>query len=185
MACSYRPPLNQNSIGGAEMTAKILTQSRLKELLHYNPDSGIFTRITVLSNRNKAGDILSGDNGDGYVRGRVDNKSYYLHRLAFLYMTGRFPDSQVDHIDHNPTNNRWDNLREVSHSENHRNQRIRSNNTSGYVGVSRTRYRWAAEIMVDGVKIHLGHFKRKTKAIAARESASKKYGFHPNHGKTV
>lgn len=88
----------------------ILTQSFLKSILAYNPDTGEFTK-----NKKIAGYI---DKQSGYVKVMIKQKNYFAHRLAFLYMTGSFPTKHVDHINKDKSNNSWKNLREVSQEVN-------------------------------------------------------------------
>lgn len=92
---------------------------------------------------------------------------------------------QIDHLDHNRYNNRIENLRLVTNQENHRNMPIRKDNCSGYTGVRWVidRGKWSATICIDGKTKHLGLFRDKDDAIAARQEAEIKYGFHPNHGR--
>lgn len=163
----------------------MVLQSELKELFHYCPMTGVFTRLKSTSPTARAGEQAGGDNGRGYLRVRIRGRLYMLHRLAFLYMTGAMPEGQVDHIDGDPFNNQWGNLRDVSHQENGKNQRLRSTNVSGVMGV---RFRpkqgdWRAEICVNGKNKHLGLFATKDEAAKARLQAEKEYGFHPGHGK--
>jgi len=163
-----------------------LTQEAVKRVLSYNPEDGVFRWIAKPSNRSNR--IKVGDRA-GWIRGRylcigLYGNSYLAHVLAHLYMTGRFPDGEVDHIDHDGLNNRWDNLRVVSHKENGMNQRLSKNNTSGVNGVSWIdrlgKYR--AYITVDRKQINLGLFRNLEDAIAARSMADLQYGFHGNHG---
>lgn len=166
---------------------KALTQARLKELMHYDPDTGAFTWKVRTSNRINIGDIAGSINDAGYLLIRIDRRIYRSHRLAFLYMTGTFPIHEIDHIDHTYDNNKWLNLREVTHSENSKNQSMRCTNTSGVNGViwfKRDR-NWLANITVDGSSIHLGYFSCITAAAIARKAAEVKYGFHVNHGKVA
>ena len=163
----------------------MLTQERLKELLHYNPDTGVFTRRIKTGNAKK-GDIV-GCVADGYLCAGVDYKVYRLHRLACLFMKGRWPIKDMDHKDHIRSNNRWGNLREVTEQENSRNRSITSRNTSGIVGVSwnKNRGAWQSMIKNNRKQIYLGAFKDKFLAICARKSAENKLGFHLNHGKIL
>ena len=160
-----------------------LTQEKLKKFLHYDPDSGLFTWIKDKA-RAKAGDKANSTNSRGYIQISIDGKRYQAHRLAFLYMLGRFPKQNVDHPNHIRSDNRWSNLRETDHAGNNRNRAMDSRNTSGCVGVCwhKNWKLWHAQIKVKGKQIHLGTFKKIADAIAARKVAEKKYGFHPNHG---
>lgn len=94
-----------------------LTPERLRELLEYDPETGKFTWL-----RNRAFKALGGThagylNSNGYLRITVDDVSYAAHRLAWLYVHGRWPDKTIDHINRNKQDNRIANLRDVTHSE--------------------------------------------------------------------
>lgn len=169
------------------MSTQSLTQSQLKEILHYNPDTGVFTRLMNGNfGRWKIGDIAGCVSSEsGYVLIRVLGVLQRAHRLAFLYMTGSFPQDQVDHEDHIRHNNEWLNIRQCTNQENHKNESLSKNNTSGNIGVSFNRGKWCAYIMVDRKKQHLGRFITKQEAICARKSADIEYNFHTNHGKTT
>jgi len=167
----------------------MLTQDRLKELLHYCPETGIFSWLVGNNRRVRAGDVagsvyLDTKTGKSYRRVTVHGHPYLEHRLAFLYMLGEFPEDQVDHIDGNGLNNAWINLRAVTRLENRKNLRKRSDNTSGTTGVFRHKQsgKWRSLIVSGGRKIHLGYFHDKEDAIAARKAAEVFYGFHENHG---
>jgi hypothetical protein len=149
-----------------------ITQDRLKTLLHYDPISGVFTRLVATSRRTKVGDVLSCPDKNGYMRVMLDRHNYMLHRLAFLYMTDNMPD-EVDHIDRNPKNNAWANLRPASRLLNNLNRGIQKNNTSGYTGVSRSsnKQKWVSHIRVNGIRIALGVFDDLDNAVAARKRA--------------
>lgn len=161
----------------------MLTQSRLKELLHYCPDTGVFTRLTG-NNRVKVGSIAGCLAGLGYSQIRIDRKKYYSHRLAFLYIEGAFPKNNTDHINGVKADNRWSNLRAVTQAENLRNQKKRNTNTSGIMGVHRHKGKWVAQIKVGGKLLYLGFFADFFEACCARKSIELKYGYHPNHGRT-
>jgi hypothetical protein len=102
-------------------------------------------------------------------------------------MMGRFPEDQIDHINHDKADNRWINLMIVSCRDNSRNFPKYKNNTSGSTGISwhKRDKKWTASIYVDGRKVHLGAYKNKKDAIYARAAADVKYGFHLNHGKVA
>ena len=170
-----------------KMTDRNLTQCRLKELLHYNPATGIFTWRMSNSNRVKAGSVAGWVNFSCYCMIGVDGNHYNASRLAFLYMTGDLPELQVDHINHKREDDRWSNLREASNQENGRNKSLYSTNTTGVVGViwHKVKKKWKAQIMADGKVIHLGYFDSLDNAAAARKTASIKYGYHENHGASL
>lgn len=151
-----------------------LTQARLKELLHYNPETGVFTwRIPRNCNNATAGSSAGSADQLGYVKIRVDRRLYKAHRLAFLYMLGEFPPDEVDHIDRDPSNNRWENLRSATRSENAANRGLQRNNTSGHRGVtwSRQLQKWMAQGQLRGRMRHLGYFTD----IDAAASAARKW----------
>lgn len=159
----------------------MLTQKQLKKILHYDPDSGIFTRKT-----HKRQDLVGKEVGSkvtsGYLGFNIDGKLYTLHRLAFLYMTGRFPE-QIDHINGVPSDNRWDNLRAVTKEENRLNLGLFINNKSGITGVSwfKGKNYWRVYIK----RIFLGSFKDFFEACCIRKSSELELGFHENHGQRL
>jgi hypothetical protein len=162
---------------------KKLTQKYLKECLTYDPNTGIFTwnvrplshfkNSRICNNWNsrfcakEAGIIGS---HIMYRRIRVDAKLYLAHRLAFLYMEGYFPENQVDHMDRNRQNNKWENLREVSRQCNSQNCNLAKNNTSGVCGVyfDMGLNKWVAHIKISGKTIHLGCFENFDDAVMRR-----------------
>lgn len=157
---------------------KELTQARLKELLHYDPESGVFTRRTARGGR-RAGAVAGFTGPLDYKHIRVDTGLYLAHRLAFLYMTGGFPGLYVDHLNRDPGDNRWSNLREASQSQNVSNSGMRSDNTSGHRGVSwaKRERRWRAYGAVNGRKVGLGYYKRvEDAAEAARKWRQENHG---------
>jgi len=162
----------------------IITQAQLKEVLHYNPNTGLFEWIDRLSNRVKINDV-AGTLSNGYITIQVFSKLYQAHRLAWLYMTGSWPKEHIDHINHIRDDNRWINIRGATNSENQKNKTKRKDNKSGVTGVcwDKQRQKWSSELKVDGVKVHLGRNTDKFEAICARKSADNKYGFHENHGR--
>ena len=162
-----------------------LTQEMLKENIHYEPKTGLFTRLKAKSNSVKVGDIAGYINKvNGYRAIQINGKIYKAHRLAFLYMTGKFPTDEVDHINHSRDDNRFVNLRKVTRLENLRNQSMYSKNKSGFTGVCwhERDSKWVANIRINGKLKHLGYFKDIDEAIEARKEANIEHGFHGNHG---
>jgi hypothetical protein len=164
-----------------------LTQDYLKSILHYNPETGIFKRLLKVANNVNVGDIAGNMNKQGYLRIRIKNHFYSLHRLSFLYMTGALPEEQVDHINGIRHDNRWENLRHVPKIVNRWNLKLYATNKSGVVGVNwyKSAALWQANINVNGRRIYLGKFVDYFEAVCARKSAERLYGFHKNHGRVM
>jgi len=165
------------------MTKIILTQSRLKEVLRYNPETGKFTWLVNCGKNRNCGKI-AGDNKDyDYSSIRIDNILYRAPRLVFLYMTGNFPD-QVDHINHHRNDDRWFNLREVSSRENNMNLSLRKTNKSGCIGVNWRPERscWRSRIGANDKQYVLYSGIDFFEACCRRKSAEANLGFHENHG---
>jgi hypothetical protein len=165
------------------MPVKIITQKRVKEALQYSPETGVFKWKIQTSVRISVGDDAGTKTRTGYIHIKLDGYIYAAHRLIWMYMYGFFPKN-IDHIDHDRSNNRLPNLRDVTHIENMSNQKIRSTNTSGIMGVrwDENRNKWHTRIRAQGKNFHLGRFQDFFLACCARKSAELKYGFHPNHG---
>ncbi|MGV0964170.1 MAG: HNH endonuclease [Polynucleobacter sp.] len=119
----------------------------------------------------------------GYLRGCIAGLPYPAHRVVWTLYYGEEPSGVIDHIDGDQLHNRIDNLRAVSQRTNMRNQRIRSNNTSGCMGVTQKGGRWQARIQTDAGRKYLGLFASKEEAIAARRFAEAAARYHPNHGR--
>ncbi len=163
---------------------KKLTQKRLKELLHYDPETGIFTWRKRILSRNRVskngGKVAGGINKTtGYVRIGVEGKKHKASRLAWLYVEGYFPEHDVDHRNRIRDDNKWENLRHATRSCNIRNCKTRSDNTSGITGVywNTQRQKWFSHIAIPGKRISLGLFNSKLNAAKARLSAEIKFGF--------
>ena len=148
----------------------MLTQEKLKELLQYNPISGKFTWVRS-KGRAKAGSVAGCPDKDGYILIGIDRVLYKAHRLAFLYMTGAMPDSNidVDHIDMVPSNNKWDNLRLATRSQNSMNKTCK-----GYY-YSKKQDKYRALIQVGYKKIDLGGYDTEQEARSAYQNAVDKY----------
>ena len=151
--------------------------SRLK----YDPETGLFTRIkSVPGNKGKEGSIAGGVSVQGYVEINFRGGKKKAHRLAWLYMTGEWPEKDVDHINGDRSDNRWENLREADDSMNAQNQRRPNRRgTTGYLGASRFGGRFRAQIQVDGVVRHIGLYDT---ALEAHEAyVAKKRELHPGN----
>lgn len=131
------------------MLTRTLTAERLRSRLHYDPETGIFTRNGAPTGRL---------NRDGYIMLSIDDVDHQAHRVAWLYVAGNHPDDDIDHRDLDRTNNRFANLRECNGSQNRANIGTPANNTSGFKGVTRHKSakKWQAKIQHDGKAIYLG-----------------------------
>jgi hypothetical protein len=173
------------------MGATLLTQAEALRLFeyrdgdlywHHRPLQDFKTAASCKScNAQRAG-TKAGSLNSGYIVVQVNGRSYGVHRLIWLMHHGRWPN-RIDHIDHNPLNNNLNNLRSVTHKENHHNQGKRVNNKSGVTGIYYYHNKWYASIKNNGKNIHLGSFTNKEDAITARQQAETDLGYHPNHGK--
>lgn len=175
------------------MPKPILSQSYLISRFYYL-DGSLFHRKKdsslhyATSWNNRLAGKTAGTPHRGYINIclSIEGKNcvYREHRLIFSMIHGYMP-KEIDHIDGNRSNNCISNLRDVSHAENGKNQRMDKRNTSGFNGVSfcKDRQKWKAQITVNFKVMVLGRFKTKEEAIEARKAANIKYGFHPNHGR--
>lgn len=150
-------------------------------MLSYDPETGIL-RWKVERYRKHAGDIA----GCKYITKRKKMKrvnisvNYYrygAYRVIWFLMTGSWPTKEIDHIDGDGWNNRWSNLREVTHRENGKNLKIKNTNTTGVAGVSlaKNKRKFRSRIMVDYKEIYLGVFDTVEEAATVRKKAEKKY----------
>lgn len=164
-----------------------ISQKTLKRLVSYDPTTGVFTRRQYAASNAKAGDECGCLGSGGYIFIMLLGKRYPAAKLAFLYMTGAFPKTNIDHINGIRTDNSWSNLRDVPIAENNKNKRLQKNNVSGVHGVNwcKTKQRWMAQIQVGGKKIALGSFAQKKDAVEARDRANRDFAFHENHGKSA
>jgi hypothetical protein len=161
------------------MKAQTLTAERLRELVNYDPDSGLFFRLKKpFRGFGSIGDQLGILTKFGYLVFRVDGTQHRAHRLAFLYMTGAWPDSVIDHMDGDRTNNKWSNLRSVSESVNQQNRRAaQKGNSSGVLGASYSsrKRKWRSSIRVNGKWVGLGYYSTPEDAGNAYLVAKRKF----------
>lgn len=151
-----------------------LTQERLKSILHYDPETGVFTwRIVTPNGAGQVGKKAGVPTHNGYESIVFEYEKYLAHRLAWFYVTGEWPVGDLDHADRDRSNNRFKNLRPCSRSNNRMNSGVSVRNTSGVKGVrwNKFRNRWTAVITKNYKIMHVGHFKEFDDAVAARRDA--------------
>ena len=145
-----------------------LTRARLRELLHYDEDTGEFRWWKRVGDESQLGERA------GHLKICIDGRCYQAHQLAWRHVTGRWCRPLIDHRDGDATNNRWINLRRATPSQNIANSRRPRHNTSGYKGVSLWRGRWRAVICNNGRLVYLGTFATPEAAHAAYVAAASK-----------
>lgn len=159
---------------------KPLTADRLRQVLRYEPRTGLFFWVEPAPKRVVGG--VAGYTTKGahpYVRIGVDGKHYLGHRLAWLYMTGAWPEAEIDHRNRIKSDNRWHNLREATHKQNAENQPSRLGTRSGVRGVYlQPNGRYQAYISHHGKRIHLGRHDTLTAAKRARRAAERQHFTH-------
>ena len=179
----------------------MLKPALLRQLLVYHPETGeLFWRERDISmftdgkqsaaqncniwNGKFAGKpALASLDKRGYRHGHILSKQVKAHRAIWAMQTGAWPSGDIDHINGKSDDNRWINLRHVTHAENGRNVRLKATNKSGHCGVwRRPSGRWAAVITIDGRSRTIGTYDTIELAAAARKKAEKANGFHENHG---
>lgn len=151
----------------------MLTAERLREVLHYEPETGAFTWLVRSGGRSTVGSRAGYvDPSTGYWKLRVAGRNHYAHRLAFIYMTGSAPTEQVDHINRDRADNKWTNLREADRSLNMRNTGASRRNKLGVKGVQQvSASSFRASIYRDGKTHRLGCFPTIEQAAAAYAGA--------------
>lgn len=159
------------------MRKRTVTHSRLVELLAYEAETGLF-RWRLTRRGSKEGSVAGCISADGYTRISIDCRNYTAHRLAWMYEQGDFPNAglQIDHINGNRSDNRKENLRLVTNSENQQNRHKKSSwATSKTLGVhwDKRRNSWQAMITLNKKTMFLGRFKSEQDAIKARKDAEK------------
>ncbi|MCZ6898266.1 MAG: HNH endonuclease signature motif containing protein [Betaproteobacteria bacterium] len=161
-----------------------MNQKQLKSVLHYDSNTGVFTWLKWKKGCRK--NCIAGYvDTRGYVKICINqSKPYKAHRLAWLYVYGEWPDI-VDHMNRNPSDNRLCNLRNVSHSGNQKNTKLRIDNSTGIPGVGwdKTRNKWMVRIHSKGQIIAQLRFSDFFEAVCFRKSKEIDLEYHPNHGK--
>lgn len=153
-----------------------MTQEELKKLLHYDEFTGKFTWL-VQRGKMTPGMPAGSIGNRGYASVNIGHRNWRSNRLAWLYMTGEMPTMYIDHINGDRSDNRWKNLRELSHSANLQNMKHarKDNHSTGILGVSRVNKRFRANIQVNGKNMHLGYHDTPEVAHAAYLTAKRQF----------
>jgi hypothetical protein len=160
------------------MPSSTFDVEELRQILSYDPKTGVFTwRVgSPRGGRQIAGNVAGNLGVEGYRHIRIKKRLYLAHRLAWLYVTGDWPGGDIDHKNGVPGDNRFANLREVTHAANMQNSKRRKHNTSGFKGVrlsaAKKNKRWFATIQKDGRMVYLGTFPTPEEAHAAYRKAA-------------
>jgi hypothetical protein len=157
------------------MKTKSITQTRLRELFHYDNRRG-----ALIWKKSRGGKAIIGSvagrlhKSDGYIKIKVDRVEYQAHRLIWLWHYGHLPE-MLDHRDNVRTNNHIVNLRPATYELNRANSKISRNNRSGFKGVCVKRDKFEARIRHNGISVYLGLFKTAQEAYGEYCLASNKY----------
>ncbi|HEY1433067.1 MAG TPA: HNH endonuclease [Stellaceae bacterium] len=153
-----------------------LTMERLRHCLDYDPGSGEFRWKRPNTNRLKPGDRAGTVDGKGHIQMRLDGVQYSGHRLAWFWVHGEWPTAEIDHKDRDRANNRIDNLRQATKSQNRMNTVAFANNKSGFKGVhpsgGNSKKPWRATINRGGARLNLGRFATAQEAHSAYLTAA-------------
>lgn len=175
-----------------------LTQEIVRELLDYDPETGILTwkerdvkwfksehASKVWNTRYANKEAFTYINKSGHKQGAIFYVNYFSHQIIWLWMTGEWSSEDIDHINGLPFDNRFSNLRHVSHEDNCRNQKLRNTNKSGINGVCwcKNRKRWLASVTINGKTRIIKRCHTKEEATELANEAREKLNYHKNHGK--
>lgn len=160
-----------------------MNQERLKELVHYDPETGVFTRTSSYY-KSRVGKEIGTMDTRGYIVMSIMRKTQLAHRLAWLYVYGCFPSSHLDHINGDTTDNRISNLREATSKQNQENRKLQKNNKTGYRGVifRPSSGRYLAYVKHHREQIFLGSFATAEEASAAVKTKQDELYTHHNTG---
>lgn len=177
--------------------------SLLRKLLRYEPETGKLYWLERTpdmfrngyrsaegncanwNGKNAGREAMTADDGNGYRQGAIFGRNIRAHTIAWALHYGEWPKGEIDHISGDRSDNRISNLRAVSHRDNSRNTKLRSDNTSGVMGVYwiAKSQKWEVRVGMRGSSIFLGRYDCIHEAAKARQAANEQYGFHQNHGR--
>ena len=163
---------------------KELNLDLVNKLFRYDKETGDLIRKVTVRKGSETGQIVGTDDGQGYLKTSIKGDKYFNHRIIFFMHHGFLPPC-LDHIDTNKRNNRIENLRAATVTQNNHNQGRRKTNTSGVKGVrwKETHNMWSASVTLNGKRKHVGHFRTVPEAeVAVRKAREQLHGEFVNHG---
>lgn len=163
-------------ISMARIGVNMLTQNELKQLVHYEPSTGVFTWLQKKP-QGRYKENLGWLDSKGYIEICIAQKRLKAHRWAWFYVYGELP-GQIDHINEIKTDNRLCNLRVVTTKQNHENRGAQKNNTSGFKGVTRFQNKWRAQIMHNRKNFYLGVYETAEQASNAYKQKAQELFTH-------
>lgn len=158
-----------------------LTADFVRSILDYDPETGIFTwRTKIVSKGRYRPGYVAASHSKLQIMIGIQGKKYCAHRLAWLWMTGNWPETEIDHINRDRFDNRWSNLRAATRGQNNANKGHYSLNPFKGVQLDLRRNKWRARIKLNGREKHLGYFDTAEEAAEIfRKAAQEHWGkFH-------
>lgn len=153
----------------------MLTADQLRAELHYDPVTGVFTRLVARCNKIDVGDVAGTVMPNGRRQISVLHKTYLAHRLAWLYMTGDWPPGELDHRDLDGDHNWWSNLRLATRTQNQANTRARKHNQLGLKNVVKRGNRFRLRVTIDGKRVNVGQYGSIEEACAVHAELALKH----------
>lgn len=186
---------------------KLLDQNYVRSRFDYDPETGrCFWKVakaehflsngkqkpeTIAKRFNKmhpeGSEAFTTNTASGYKQAKLKGNTYALHRVIWLWMTGEWPEDQIDHFNHIRNDNRWTNLIEATSKQNNRNRKLPNNNQSGYMGVyyiPRVK-KWIVYLSIDGKQKYLGYASSPEDGWNIRKEAQNKYDYSATHGQKI
>lgn len=158
------------------MATHLITQDYVQSLLTYNPNTGELRNAVDRNTRAPKNALAGSLTTDGYISVQLCGKKYQAHRLIWLYVTGEWPQQEIDHINRNRSDNRWVNLRVVTRLENSRNTNGHTKSKSGVKGVAyvSSLKKWQVQMRVCGKTHYIGVYDTICEAANARADAERR-----------
>lgn len=167
-------------------TGRLFWLERPEHLFQEAPNRSLAHSAAVWNATFASKEAFTAINSEGYRTGALMRIPMRAHRVVWAVVTGTWPSDQIDHINGDRADNRWENLREVSHALNQRNMKISRSNTTGFCGVRLVRSgKYEVTIGAGGKNRFIGTFESLKEAVAARRGLEQQLGYHPNHGRST